>query len=336
MKMITVFAVMMFASVAAFGQTSSLEMISSRAALKAYALEKIVWANASVSSPSMVNFSSTRPFVEIKNSDGEIDTYKLGLLIWNNTLVFDVANPKDPLWFYVQYSDKNRDVLFCGSRETELEQQNGCWRLPGGSQYIEVDLAYQIPIEVDGLSGARAITRDENGEILNQEYLRIDDRGGKFYFPTNLAGQNGELILTYYRNGSESTQVFGLSNGKVQNIQRFATSTWTSFKDIWSFGPDPFSIRMTFDPSREIPLLTAKFTKEASVNLYGGLYTGVIAKGVYIREARTGNVNYYQLPRVEYEGVTVPFKTGDYFIIFDFEGDSSSTVPSESKPSEKG
>lgn len=310
--MIAVMVLFMFGI--AFGETNKLSMITSRPALKAWAIEQVKYVSGSVSSPSMVNFSSTKPWFNIENkSAGVLD---IAFSVVSNRLTFEVANPNDPLWLHVSYQDKNHEYLFWGSRDSRLKKDaGGTWYVEDVA--VELDLSDRIAIPIKNVSYGRMIIRDSAGRISGNAYLEARD--GKLYFPSRLAGSKGELIVSYwdYEDQVETNQVFNLSTGETQTTTAVGSVLFPILKDVWDFGEDPQSVSVYIEPSSVKPLVQATYSSPRKTIVKATASDGKVALGVYVRKTGDTNWKYFAIPE-DVGFVQVDVLKGIYFFIFDF------------------
>lgn len=186
--------------------------IGSLSALRGYAIEQASSADASVSSLSSVQYK----YVWQDWSSTKLGSELLAVISSLDLKGFSVENPKDPLYLYVDVSNRTGDRLFSASNVIQPVTSGIAWALPPTAGNIKLVLADTVPIAFEGLYGAGLRYKDPSGRTFQFEDIQVRD--GKVYFPKALAG-NPSVTLWLYVNvndGSSKTFVYSpKDNGKI-------------------------------------------------------------------------------------------------------------------------
>ncbi len=164
-----------------------------------------------VGGAGIVNEPNTQTYVwaSVRNEED-----KLQILDRLNTqeLTFSLANPaEDNFYIFTRIQDANGNALYYGSSSGKLEMGNGGWVVPSEMLEYKMELAWRIPIYIDGIISAKLLVRDEDGNLVRTDYLDVEN--GAFFFETQYAGANGEIAVTTEVDGAYQTIVAPLRRG---------------------------------------------------------------------------------------------------------------------------
>lgn len=211
-KIMTMFLSAALAISATAQIANPLAMVASADDLNRYAMGLIDNGYTVVNSPGLVNEVNTTNYVWATVGNEED---KLVILDQLNTrdLSFSLSNPsEDEFYLFTWISDSRGNTLYNGSSNSgKLEMGKAGWRVPKAMLAYKLQIAWRIPIYIDGIVSAKLLIRDEEGNLLRIEYPEI--WGGGFFFESQYAGAHGELAVTTEINGVYKTIVAPLRRG---------------------------------------------------------------------------------------------------------------------------
>ena len=180
-------------------------MLTNHASLVGYALKQVKGAKVNISSGAQANNWENAGFLPITNDVKSVDIladiispYWWGLQLTDtkayvqlNAQLWNTDNPDDAFNNYY-YSDAY--VLFNSYNGGQPQKTPyGYWTLPDEATQLRIELASQIRIKVPGLTDARLVVQDENG---NDYGVQINVNNGEMWFPSVYAGANSTIVLT--------------------------------------------------------------------------------------------------------------------------------------------
>jgi hypothetical protein len=231
-------------------------------------------------------------------------------------LDYDVVDPKAPVYTYTGLRDTNWYTFFWSFKQTNLEYVAGSgWHLPVGAEHmpVELELNSVVPIQISGAVYAYSRSWDQNG---NPQYDQVQTDQGYIYFPTNMTGKIGQLVV--YRNDGKGA-VYDISGGgkKVSgfNVQLTVDPT---LKGVVSLA-DPVAVEahpVSVNGQGTCPLYEVTITSARLVRFYAETSEGEVADGMWARYAG-GNWVYIPFQQIGHTS-TFQLSAGTYEIYFYF------------------
>ncbi|GEM_PF-1791949 len=200
------FIVAFAATITAFAQTN-LSFLTSKAALRAYAVDQANISTTYLFAPTEVgNQAATYDYL-IPTNHTSADILK-GYV--NQTFNIIVLDPNDYVTIEGAVYNSDNDQLFYGISSAQSVLSNGVYSLPTISMILE--LSPFIPVEfTKQIAGAEMIYTDPvTGQTYNEQQLQV--YGSKVYFPIDSAG-DGYLVVNF-TDGTQSN--FDLKHGGVK------------------------------------------------------------------------------------------------------------------------
>jgi hypothetical protein len=176
---------------AARAQTN-LSFLTSKAALRAYAVEQAVSANSSIYSPSQVGNQTTGYGYIIPTNHTSVDIFK-GYV--GQTFSITILNPQDWVYLNAWVLNSDGDELFYGYSSTQPVLGKGGYSLPAIPS-LTLTIASYIPVKfINAVSSAEIMYTDPStGQTYN--YQQLQSYGNKIYFPSDSAG-DGFLVVNF-------------------------------------------------------------------------------------------------------------------------------------------
>ncbi len=307
---------------------SDLSMIASRDALRSYAIEQVSQAWGGVWSRSIIESPQTA--FQFAINDRPVDISRFSEEIARRVFDFRVANPRDGVYFNVTYANRESDALFQGGSFAKFKLEKKGWSFPR-SLGVELWLNYEIPLTVSNVYFARILIENEQGETVYEVYPRIDSKTGKIYFPSQLAGANGFLIVNRSEGeGPSVEEVFNLRTGLPVVPTKAQTILNVSIRDVIERVVSQKDPKLTiqvpswngFGESPTVQLNVVTPEDHGNDNLVKVLFLvqtteGELAEVAVIRQITEGEIVWYHVP-LEQKGnpTDILMSPGLYHVIF--------------------
>jgi hypothetical protein len=304
----------------AIAQTT-LPMIVSYDALKAYARDWVGGAEYQVEAPTLV-YNRPDYLTAAGVGYGTNNLLKLKdiqLFIRNNPLRFELGDPSESAKFKVRYLSGNWEDLFTGEQTFYLEPCEGCsnkWRVPAYAKEIKLTLAEEIPIPVSQyLTWARIESRNEWGQ---NESWWANVRDGRLYFPTRFSkGRMGNVILGFNKpivgGWTNWQEVVDLATGTNKTIVAAEAPLAVAIKDYVTFeNTNVVHVQPTGECS---PLAELTLATETKVFVYASTATEVAFQFKY-RASRTDEWIVMSITPGQWTPVVL--SPGTYYFSFDW------------------
>jgi len=307
----------------------------SKAGLKADCLKNVTGASIWIGGSGVANNSDNTNSQWFKKSETDFDCLELMNSIYYQELSFSVARPKDMISVYVGLYDKDGNQLFSGSKSGYLEFVDGAYRIPEDLTYLYVEMCAIISIPLsdsESAKYARVMVRDENGQIMTGESLPIYD--GMLSFPTQYAGCDGELVISYYSNGHYWEEWYDLKTMELLPQEVVSARVWTQVDEYYNFGLDPWCISFWIysqaDETYSNPLLKFEVGNEKCVPMSACLrdVNGVLIEMAYAVAYRKMGDSDWSTQEIgpENEILNLP-EEGVYQAFFLFKKQESNPIP---------
>ncbi|MDP3996482.1 MAG: hypothetical protein Q8P86_02200 [bacterium] len=197
------------------GYDLSLPMIQSEGLLKAYAKDVVKSGEINISHAGIVPYGHASVHANIQTGGADAVVQKLR----QTPFLFELGTLKGKAEVHAYLWDEMGEILFSHNHTSNLEVKKGggVW-FPDGQNHIAFKLASEVPIKIAGLSYARIVIRREDGST-QEVYPRI--YAGRLYFPSWLAGLQGEIYLQTQLENERREHVLGLQNGAPKGVAGF-------------------------------------------------------------------------------------------------------------------
>ncbi len=290
----------------AVSQPNPLWMVSSKDCLTSYAISQVsrgsvqVWAPTSVYGEDFTNSAYCElPFGE-RN-----DAFKVLDLLKQQQLYFSVVRPEvDQINSYIGlYSDDGWCMFYGWGYGNLLRDEMGNWFSPQSLLKFESYLNWEIPI-LNGVSQAKVVIRDENGNVIRTEWLNVDENG-QLIFRRDFVGQNGEIIATM-RDGSSIAA--SLKDNKIYQITGVPAKLDISINGVVQFDTNAKNLAVnpeSYQGYGDSPLVRGTFTQTQWFTLSANTTEGEIPLGVWYRNVETSSVDDWQYLPVN--NITIDF-----------------------------
>ncbi len=302
---------------------SSIPEIKNSGAFRAEVLGRVIRAELSVYSPTIISNSQNVTSFEAAGASPNEILAELSSKVFS----FQVYNPQDEISVWVSLLDKDWNQVGGAGKNVKLEKvSSSFYRLPQIT--LEPALWRDQPIKVGDATEAKVVRRDENGEVVDIEYLGVQD--GKIYLSMDVAGENGELILSGWdKKGNGFSVAYSLNSGNrtspliTEGQVGFSMRNYSEISDTGlvevQFGVKALGSEDSIDaPLSRVKLMTEKtvsFTAEAvderGVKIETPLKAYAISPEglIYnVSESRNGNETKF----------SVRLGAGVWFIFFDW------------------
>ncbi len=276
-------------------QTNPLWMVSSKAALISYASSKVGQCSAHVWAPTSVDGQNFTNGVYCELPFGErSDAFKVLNLLKQQQLCFSVVRPEvDQVNSYVGLYSNDGWCMFYGWGYGSLYKDDlGNWFPPDSLLKFETYLNWEIPILSD-VRQAKVVLRDKDGNVINTQYLNIDDKG-QILFRRDFLEQPGEIIATM-RDGSSIAA--SLNDSKVYQIIGVPAKLNASIEGVILFADNAESLSVkpqSYQGYGDSPLVRGTFTKMQWFTLSANTTEGEVPLGVWYRNVETSSVDEWK------------------------------------------
>jgi len=224
MKTIALLGIFILSYISAFAEIS-LPMITSRAALRSYALSEASEVNGGLylysggtSSYDYRAWSGQKTSVEILEEAKLIN------------LAIETVDPTDTVGCYVSVNNNDGDTLFYGYTSGKPEKVGDKWTLPAVMGNIVFNMS-NIPIKLTKqVSSAYILSKDQYG---NTQWDQLYTYGDKIWFSEASAGLGNAYIRVSYSDGT--VEAYSISTGNFLPTITMGLSVTPVFTDVYTF-----------------------------------------------------------------------------------------------------
>jgi len=222
MKTITVLVLFILSCVSAFAEIS-LPMITSRAALRAYALSESSEVNGGLYSGGTSSYDY-RVFSGQKISTEILEEAKM------LNLTVETVDPTETVGCYISVNNIDGDTLFYGYTSGKPEKVGDKWTLPATMGNIVFNMS-NIPIKLaKQISYAYILSKDEYG---NTQWSELYTNGDKVWFSEASAGLENSYIRVSYSDGT--VESYSIATGNFLPTIKLGLSVTPVFSDVNTF-----------------------------------------------------------------------------------------------------
>jgi len=312
MKTIKFIALAIFASFSVvYGQTttppvpSSLPMLTSKAALRSYAVEQTQVAYVSAYSPSQINSSQSSSSIGIGLPSGQDSADMLSYVdrIVSQNVSVTFVNKNDPANIDGTFADKFGNTMFYSYGSST--PQSG--KLP--TVYLAWYLESEIPISIPGAQSATVLVVGTNG--MTQYPIPLNVSNGMVWFQTDDAGQG---ILSVTMNDGSVVSYNLMAQGTQVTPSTFAVNTYSYIDQLWSFSNSSFIDWEIYSNGGVGENPTFEVNQSVSTTMSVDVFTteGAQSIGVYVRNKGDTVWNFY--PAVN-SITTIPVNAGTCYMV---------------------
>ncbi|MEN9647721.1 MAG: hypothetical protein RLY57_525 [Candidatus Parcubacteria bacterium] len=326
---------MLFACVTSLvaGTLAPLPMIRSKEDLKSWAIEQVVSGNLGLGSTSLLTGADNVTDVYVSGSGADEVLAKLSSARFR----FRVAEPKDGVYVYGSLTNSGGDQLFYGNGYGGIDSSGVDWKLLETNVKFSLSSSIAIPVPfTDEVSEIYLIYRDESGNYQWSESLGYSQWNKTFYFPTEFAGKDGQLIfrLGNAKGGVKSSVAYSLKGVPLASPQIVAGLT-TSIDNYASYDSTTgFTGGVLMNAvggyGHTAPIVKVKVVTQTSLSLvcrvlheYSGATLEVPASGKYRKQGTSDVLNWQR----QAAGPDLVVPPGTYYIWWD-----TSTFETEPTP----
>ena len=324
----SVLAIFLAFAVQVFGGTvtnTSLTLpISSKGALKAYALEQVTAGYISLNSLSQIRKSDDLTYFQTKGSPGDI-ARQFSEVVFR----FHVYNTSDPIYLNAALRDENWNTYFYGYTQGKVQSTGSDTFLSAPN--LTLKLVDQVPIKVEGASYAQITFRDSQGNFSWDDRLQVEN--GVIYFPQNYVvneNQKGEIRIGINNNGVFEEHVLSLqgeefpttsvsgyiNNTTIDNSVEITDSGFPTSSPLWASGNGSIT-----DPSQSSPpVIRVELKQKRAINVSWYLYyQGVLQTPSAVWYYKKGNE--FENPLIittRGDSMTPVLDPGIYYFYFEY------------------
>ncbi len=301
--------IVVFTPVLANAQVQNLGMISSKDALRTYALEQAVNVDVGAST-HITGGSHKRVRLSSPTARGIEETIR------STQLALQVVNPDDWIWLYASVVNFEGEQLFYGYTHFVLESKNGMYILPKGYGDMKVRLSDNIPIRYDDAEWAQVNVLAENGST--QYSMTLSVQGGKIYFPTHLAGTSAIVQVS---TSSSGMHYWGTEDGRRLHSGKYDLSINAMVDGVVTVEDENFNLEIETHGGVG-QNVTVEFVSTEKSIFHAAFHTseGKWFKSVLVRKAGTSNwVRYPVRVTPEWTFANIGMQAGVYYLIPEWE-----------------
>jgi len=313
---------LVMASLILFGMTAvaqtNLSFLTSKGALRAYAVEQAVTACGQLSAPTQVGnqINSWGNILNTNHTSADIlSTYA------NKLLSITILNPKDQIYLNAWVLNGDGDALFYGGTGTYpvYSKGGGGYVLPQLS--VKLILASVIPVKFNKpVSNADIVYTDPvTGQTAN--YQQLASNGNKVYFPTDSAGKG--FLQVNFTDGTQMSYDIHTGAGGADTGISVPEQTWTEstidnlvqYKDPWTYG-----VVNTLQSSQGIGLNRTYeliLSSKGYVGFQLNTSEGANATGYWYRTF--GSQNWLYVPAINGIGQIPVTSAGTWYVVPDWD-----------------
>lgn len=289
---------------------------------KAYAIDQIAWATIDTWSISVVGRRNSGPKSRILIPKGSSPA-KIAKLINNKLVTMEIAMPEeDSVGYYVSLEADDGSQLFWGQSDFRLILVNGNWEAPEGALNPEFKITSNLRFrELDGVQALQVLLRDDEGQIKDSYYVKLNGRG---ILPVYFSGMRGEVYaISRLSDGTEIRKAFSL--GSMSSINEIAgTKVSNSVNPTFKNVNDGFAVnesrpkftirsagetytlnRLTYNQKTEVVFTTPTI-------LFNG--KPVVVGKCKIIYARVGTQNWMHFTVSDGDPIMIPLEAGEYWV----------------------
>jgi len=264
-----------------------------------YKIQQIKKASVSLWSGGAINQINTQADAWAYNqSDDTLDVLDI---LREQSLSISVVRPEEDwvgctAWLYDQYGRP----LFNGGNYDNPVNQNGTWVLPEELMWVNMYPWYQTWIYAPGVISARAVVRDEDGNIIRSEDLYVVD--GEIRFLDEYVNMNADLGVTSWVDGQYETVRVSLRGDESAPVEEIYTSIGPSLSidGLWNYGntldyTDYISVQLwaNNEGHGQSPVLRFDVSSAKSFYLFTSTTDGQKPIGLTVTDGTTGAKTYY-------------------------------------------